>query len=332
MEEIIISVIIPVYNSDIFLKRCLESIISQTLASLEIICIDDCSTDNSFNILTEYSKKDNRIKVFKNSKNIGQGLTRNRGIDLAKGEYIAFVDSDDWIESDMYESLYGQTINKKYDLVCCNLIYDFPNGDSEVIRMPSSEKITQNFMIKESISPTIKLFSPNSPCDKIYKREYIEKLNLRFKSERVLLYEDKLFNLTFFSSNPSFCFLTKSLYHYVVRYGSTMTSYRLNFKERYFEMDEKIKNLLLQNNLLTDELKQRFSKSLFEITFAFCLNALVYNKSIKGKIVEFLNIVNDSRISTNVKFFSLQDIPPSTSSINGFVKSFCFLTLKYLRK
>jgi glycosyltransferase involved in cell wall biosynthesis len=326
-----VSIIIPVYNAECFLERCLDSVLSQTLSDIEVICIDDCSTDNSFKILNKYVQKDSRVKCFRNEKNIGQGLTRNIGLGIARGEYVAFVDCDDWIESDMYDVLYSKTNIQKYDLICCNLIYDFPTGISEAPKMPKTELITLKFLIEEAIAPKIRLFSPNSPCDKIYRRAYLEKLNLRFESERVFMYEDKFFNLAFLVSNPSFCFVPTVFYHYVIRYGSTMTSYRKEFKNRYFVMNNKIKNLFLENNFITEELELRFRQSLFEITFSFCLNALVYNKSFKGKLSEFWSLINDKRISVNTKYFSYKDIPVSSSKMNKLVKLICFFTLKYLR-
>lgn len=326
-----VSVIIPVYNAECFLERCLDSVLSQTLSDIEVICIDDCSTDNSFKILDKYVKKDSRVRCFRNEKNIGQGFTRNIGLDIAKGEYIAFVDCDDWIESNMYEVLYSKTNIQNYDLICCNLIYDFPDGISEAPKMPSVELITLNFLIEESIASTIRLFSPNSPCDKIYRRAYLEKLNLRFESERSFMYEDKFFNLVFLISNPSFCFIPSVFYHYVIRYGSTMTSYRKEFKSRYFVMNDKIKKLFYENSLISEEIELRFRKSLFEITFSFCLNALVYNQSFKGKFLEFRNVIIDDRISSNAKYFTKSDIPVSSSKMNNLVKLICFLILKYLR-
>lgn len=100
-----ISVIIPVYNAEKYIRQCLESIINQTFKDIEIICIDDCSKDSSFDILKEFAEKDCRIKVYKNKKNIKAGLTRNRGLELAKGEYIHFMDADDWLDPDTYERL-----------------------------------------------------------------------------------------------------------------------------------------------------------------------------------------------------------------------------------
>ncbi|RXM42303.1 glycosyltransferase family 2 protein [Flavobacterium sp. YO12] len=242
--EIKISVIIPVYNASLFLERCLNSILEQTLSDIEVICIDDFSSDNSLEILKEYASKDTRLKYFKNEKNIGQGLTRNKGIDLASGKYIAFVDCDDWIESNMYESLYTRAIEHNYDLVCCNIVHDFPNGTSQSPVIPPIESLSLEFLINEAIFPSDKLFSPNSPCDKIYKKEFIDKLELRFESERVFLYEDKFFNLSLLVAKPNFSYVSEVFYHYVIRHGSTMISYRKDFTKRYFAMNERIENLL----------------------------------------------------------------------------------------
>lgn len=326
-----VSVIIPVYNAEEYLVKCLDSVLTQTLHEIEIICIDDCSVDNSIKILENFSQKDQRIRFFKNDKNIGQGLTRNKGLELAVGEYIAFVDSDDWIESNMYEVLYEKAILKQYDLVFCNLVFDFPNGTKETPVMPPVEMISQEFLINESINPKIPFFSPNSPCDKIFRREYIEKWNLRFKSERVCLYEDKLYNLMLIASNPSFYFENQVFYHYMLRYGSTMTSYKKNLTERYFFMDNEVRDILSRNNFLGSEQAYRLSKSLFDMTFVLCLNALVYNKTLKGKFYDFKELLMDKRISSNAKKFNLKDIPRSYSKVNKIVKGTFFLILKYLR-
>lgn len=97
--------IIPIYNTGKYLPKCLDSILNQTFNQIEILCIDDGSTDNSLQILEEYSNKDSRIKIFSNNHN-GAGAARNTGLDNAKGKYISFIDSDDWIDSNTYQELY----------------------------------------------------------------------------------------------------------------------------------------------------------------------------------------------------------------------------------
>ena len=116
-----ISVIVPIYNVEPYLSQCLDSIISQTLADIEIICVNDGSTDNSLQILQKYAAQDNRIKII-NQPNQGLSAARNSGIDVATGEFIGFVDSDDYIAPDFYETLY--TVAKKYkaNIAASNII------------------------------------------------------------------------------------------------------------------------------------------------------------------------------------------------------------------
>ena len=112
-----VSVIIPVYNTEKYLKKCLDSIVAQTLQDIEILCIDDGSTDSSLEILWEYARKDARFKIYQNLENKGLSYTRNVGMDHACGEYIQFVDSDDWIEPDTMERLYTTANDNQLDLL-----------------------------------------------------------------------------------------------------------------------------------------------------------------------------------------------------------------------
>ena len=118
-QDYLISIIIPVYNVEKYLRKCLDSIINQTYKKLEIILIDDGSTDNSGKICEEYAKKDDRIIVI-HKENAGVSSARNRGIELANGKYIGFIDSDDWIEENMYETLYQNLLQFDVDISMCN--------------------------------------------------------------------------------------------------------------------------------------------------------------------------------------------------------------------
>lgn len=133
-----VSVIIPVYNTEKYLRKCLDSVCNQTLSDIEIICVNDCSTDNSFEIIKEYALKDDRIKLIDFKENKGAAVARNSGINEAKGEYIGFVDSDDFIDLDFYEKLYNKAhetnadcakgelweINDKSKEPFCPYVYD----------------------------------------------------------------------------------------------------------------------------------------------------------------------------------------------------------------
>ena len=118
MNAPLISVIVPVYNTEKYLHRCVDSIINQTYQNLEIILVDDGSTDSSGCICDEYAKKDERIKVI-HKENAGQGVARNIALEYASGEYVGFVDSDDWIDPRMYQTLYTYAVKDQSDIVVC---------------------------------------------------------------------------------------------------------------------------------------------------------------------------------------------------------------------
>lgn len=181
-----ISIIIPVYNVEKYLKRCLDSIINQTFKDLEIICINDGSTDDSQKILDEYAAKDPRIKVL-NQKKSGPSTARNLGISLASGEYISFIDSDDWIDLDFYEKLY--TSAKKYDadIAIAGIIRLNAHRRKFLLNIPE-EKIYTNTDEKFKICNCPDL---NYTCNKIYKLGKIKKFELKFKEG--VVYEDIIY-------------------------------------------------------------------------------------------------------------------------------------------
>ena len=137
-----ISVIIPVYNVEPYLKRCLDSVINQTLTDIEIICINDCSTDGSLLIVNEYANKDNRIKLIDLPKNIGAGGAKNKGLEVAQGEYLSFIDPDDEIDLDFFEKLYIKAKETNADIVKGELIT--LDVDGTKTKSSLNEKIKQN--------------------------------------------------------------------------------------------------------------------------------------------------------------------------------------------
>ena len=122
-----VSVIVPVYNTSNYLEKCITSLLNQTLQDIEIIMVNDGSLDNSREIIEEFQKKDNRILLF-NKENGGQASARNLGLSKATGEYVAFLDSDDYISPVMYEQLYNKAKSMDYDIVLCNYYLDY-NGE-----------------------------------------------------------------------------------------------------------------------------------------------------------------------------------------------------------
>ncbi len=170
-----ISVIIPIYNAQNYLERCLDSVLNQTLKDIEILCIDDCSTDKSLDILNRYEQKDNRIKVFKNKTNLGESAARNVGLDNATGEYIAFVDNDDKIDLNFYEKLYDKAIKTNADIVKGNVRTTSCNGVVSESTLNPKIETTDN-----------KWFFHYEWWSAIYKKSLIDKNNIRLPEGYIL--------------------------------------------------------------------------------------------------------------------------------------------------
>lgn len=220
MNELI-SVIVPVYNVENYLEKCLLSIVNQTYKNLEIICIDDGSPDNSIDILNKFAKKDNRVKVIR-QKNKGLGATRNVGIRLAKGNYISFIDSDDWIENDMYENAMKIIKEKKVDIIDYST---FLNHSDVSYHLRDLSKISLKSKIKGN--EYLKILIENnllsvSACNKIFNLDLIKKNKIFFPEKR--LSEDFLFTLKCFFKSENIERVTKPTYHYLIKREGSITN------------------------------------------------------------------------------------------------------------
>lgn len=205
-----ISVIIPVYNVEKYLKRCIESVINQTIKDLEIILVDDGSTDSSGRICDEYAKKDKRIKVI-HKENGGLSDARNAGLDIARGYYISFVDSDDYIDNNMIEKLYYGCTKNNTDIAICDKILELENGKK------FKEKMYNNSceLNQKETYENILLYSP-SVWNKLFKRELFT--DIRFPKGK--LYEDIITtNKLIDKSNKTF-YVEGTYYHYIQRQNS----------------------------------------------------------------------------------------------------------------
>lgn len=213
-----ISVIIPVYNVEKYLSKCLDSVINQSLKEIEIIVVNDGSTDKSQSIIDEYIKKDNRI-ISIMQENGRQGKARNTGLYRSKGEYISFIDSDDYIEKDMLLKMYNNAKENNSEIVICSYNIVYPN---KII----SEKIDHELLKSTENNEPLKLLNAISPCTRIYKRKFLIDNNIIFKEK--VYYEDVAFALKNISLANYITYVNEPLYNYLKREGSTMTSTNLS--------------------------------------------------------------------------------------------------------
>ncbi len=176
-----VSVIIPVYNVEKYLKQCLDSVLGQTLQEIEVICVDDGSTDSSMEILKDYAKQDNRVTIL-SQKNMHAGVARNAGLAVARGEYLSFLDSDDWFEIDMLNQMYAKAKKDKSDIVVC----EYNCFDAQENRFTYKYKIKHKYLRKSPFKPchfTNSLYGSINPAawTKIFRRELFLEKGLRFE-------------------------------------------------------------------------------------------------------------------------------------------------------
>lgn len=229
-----LSVIIPVYNVENYLTRCVDSIRKQTFTNLEIILIDDGSTDESGRLCDELAKEDSRIKVI-HKENEGQGIARNCGLDIALGTYVAFVDSDDFMEKDTYEYTIQQMKESDAEVACFGYIKEDNKGqivDQTKIR----DKVYRDNEIKRKFALHFFGDDPNdddlrgvSACMSVYRMDIVRKHGVKFPSERAVFSEDTIFNLEYCRYIKAAVAINKMFYHYCLKEDSFSRGYQ---KER----------------------------------------------------------------------------------------------------
>lgn len=256
-----VSVIIPVYNVENYLQKCLDSVINQSLKDIEIICINDGSTDSSLNILKSYASQDNRIIII-DKPNEGQGIARNLGIDKAKGDYISFIDPDDYIELDMYEKMINQAKNLNSDIVICDLIkvdektkqskdFNFFIEAKTVIKTKKIKVVPNKNISRDIIDKTL-LVSPCYSWNKIYKTSLLKDNKIYFSNRRI--YEDCIFILKSHILAQNISYINKAFYNYFIRKTSTIRSSSSKLNEIIKTIKE-IKTYLKEENLLDKYIK-----------------------------------------------------------------------------
>lgn len=223
-----VSVIIPVYNTKSYLSDCINSVLNQTfgIENIEIIIVDDGSTDSSGTIIKKIAKKCKKIKYFK-QKNKGQASARNFGLSKSTGEYIHFLDSDDYIDNDMYSELYNVALKNNSDIVSCDYTKKYQKKD-EYISFNYVKDANKNFIIMNT-----------GPCNMIIKRKFLIKEKFKFKED--IIYED-LSVIPSLAINGKITYIQKSFYNYNIHSGSTM------IKKEY---SNKLEDIFLSLNNLT---------------------------------------------------------------------------------
>ena len=283
MKKNMISIIIPVYNKENTLGRCLDSIINQTYKNLEIIIIDDGSTDKSSEISSLYMKENKNIKYYY-QKNKGVSVARNKGIKIADGEFIQFVDADDFLELNMCEILHKKILDKNSDIVICGR-KDI-NEEEIIYHKCINRDISNIYEIKEDFSYLYKEFFFHSPCNKIYRKE---KIKFYFKEDKSLG-EDLIFNIDNIKFMNNISFVENCLYNYVYQKKSLSKERNDDFFFIQENLYEKSNEFCSFFNI-KDEYKSAVDEIFFETSQYVIVQAVLKrDKEQVKKIVENKNI------------------------------------------
>ena len=236
----LLSIIVPVYNAENYLYKCVDSLIHQTLKDLEIILVNDCSTDRSQEIIDEYVKKDSRVKSVIHEKNSGAGIASNTGLDTAKGKYITFVDNDDWLDLNAYQYLCERIEKEKVDVL--SFQYQLVNKNDKILYISETpscflqgQEIAKAYL---NIQITVAVWS------KIYRRELFEDKEIRFPSQR--LYQDLATSFHILCKAKSFLQIPETFYHYYHRPNSMIKTIFPQTVSDYVLCFDAIKKLCIQ--------------------------------------------------------------------------------------
>jgi glycosyltransferase involved in cell wall biosynthesis len=314
----LVSIIIPIYNVEKYLRQCLNSIVNQTYKNIEIILINDETRDNSQQIIDEFAKNDSRIKSVI-QKNQGLSGARNTGISLATGDYLMFVDSDDWLSLNTLEICVSALNNNKSDVVLFSYVKEYHNhsqkkfilSENQYFDKEKSKKLHQRIIglnDKDLQNPS-NADSLVTAWGKLYKSEIIKTNNIQFTDCKLIGSEDILFNVKCFYYTQSVEYIHKCLYHYRKNNVISMTTeYRPKLLKQFPIMFDHIEKFLIEKNLKDDYIKAFNNRIAFSI-IGLGLNEMSSETSFFVKYKNIKKIVEDFRYKKCIKQLPLNFFP-----------------------
>lgn len=275
MAEVLVSIIVPVYKVETELGRCIQSILCQTYKNLEIILVDDGSPDNCPELCDRYAKIDSRIRVI-HKKNGGLSDARNAGLDIAKGKFLSFIDSDDWVSENFIECLVRNIVETDSDIAICGYAMVHENGRQRHYGTKESREILEHEQAISALFGQLKFGC--MICTKIYRAELFE--GIRFPKGKI--YEDIAVSLPLFDRSKRCVIINDKLYNYFQRKGSIVNS---KFDERKLDMLEYVQNMI--------DYSYRHGHKYDIEAEAFYLKALMAN---------YLQVYNDNNLENKKKW------------------------------
>ena len=293
----LVSIIVPIYNSENFISRCMDSLVNQTYENIEIVAIDDGSKDNSLEILNQYAKKDKRVKVF-SQLNQGPSVARNTGLEKSSGDHIMFVDIDDYIDLNMVRLLVIDIDNSKSTLVLCDNSEVWSDRvDERKILDDNAANISKSKVIKSIASGRAGLV-----CGKLFSKNIIDKHHIKFDKD-VKMCEDQIFFLNISIHCEKFIYVPKSLYHYDRRNENSITvKYQKNAIDNQIYVIDSIKGILNNSDLHNDEINLIINNR-YMSAINYCISNEILDMKIsnmKSKIFNIKYIIQNNKLKGEV--------------------------------
>lgn len=334
-----VSIIVPVYNVEKYIDRCMKSLMNQTLHEIEIILVDDGSPDSCPQMCDEYAKQDTRVKVI-HKENAGLGYARNSGLEIATGEYVAFVDSDDYVDTQMFELLYNEASKNSLDIIYCG----YNNILNGAIVGGKSEEVKYKEYKNEQCQEVLKGMLGNSKGNKnivkyemsvwhgIYKMDVIQSNHICFCSEREFCSEDIIFHIDIICHCKKIAFIPNRLYNYCLNPTSLTKSFRNDRIERHKILFDEIIRRIKENNY---DFPDNVADNLFLLKIRYDLTIInQYNLSLASKYKYINEAVNKKIVIDLLRFIDLGSFPLRYRVFFMLVKYRCssLLTLLILLK
>ncbi len=317
-----VSIIVPVYNVEPYIERCVESLRNQTLKDIEIILVDDESPDNCPSMCDEYASRDSRIKVV-HKKNGGLGMACNSGMDAATGEFVAFCDSDDWVDAEMYETMYKEAIGNNVDMVFSGL--KRVGSDGTVLSNlphPTAKEVHQQESLPE-LAMDIIASEPHVRMDRrlqvsaktvLYRRELLQSNGLRFVSEREYPSEDLIFNVSVLLKANRICIIPYYFYNYFVNTNSITSTIKPNHFEKMMCSALLLKNIIADslpnyNECSVKTLNRRVSRFIIGESRSFSRQILASRMPSVIKKEQLLKIISNECFRDAISDYPISEMP-----------------------
>lgn len=338
-EKRLVSIVIPVYNVEEYLRECLDSVIAQTYDNLEIICVNDGSPDNSIDILKEYANLDKRIKVIEIA---NQGLSKARNVGMAhcSGTYMMFLDSDDWIEKEAIEVAVRKMLVSGVDLVLWNYVKEYTN-ESRPVDVFKKDQVYDSLSFIQLHQQLIGLVGKQlrnpAHCDsistawgKLYKTNIIKDNNISFVDTKIIGTEDLLFNAEYFNFCQSAAALPARFNHYRKQNSDSLArQYKPHLYEQWTELHRRLVIVCAERDYLVQSVSNRSALSIIGLGINLILAPISFNQ----RYINLKKILKEPRINRSLRNIEIANMPIHWKVLFGsarFQLTFFVLILFYV--